>query len=163
MNKKSFYNINKDILEHDEFNKLREINHHGINRYDHSYRVSHYTYTITKALHLNYEEATRAALLHDFFTDEVEEENKLNKLIKHPEYAVENSKKYFDISELQEDIIKSHMFPIGKNVPKYAESWVVDIADDVAAVYEKCFTLRKELTAATTFLFILLINYIKMI
>ena len=55
------------------------------------------------------------------------------------------------------------MFPVGKNIPKYAESWVVDIADDIAAVYEKFFTLRKELSAATTFLFVLLMNYIKMI
>ena len=62
---------------------------------------------------------------------------------------------------MQEDIIKTHMFPITLTPPKYLESWIVDIVDDIAAVYEKVFSVRKELSAATTFLFLLLINYMR--
>ena len=72
-NNREFKTICKDILELNEFNKLKDVSHHGISRYNHSMRVSYYTYLITKKLHLNYKKATRAALLHDFFTDEVKD------------------------------------------------------------------------------------------
>ena len=40
-----------------------------------------------------------------------------------------------DITEKEKDIISTHMFPVcPTRVPKYAESWLVDIVDDV--VYE---------------------------
>ena len=145
----------------DEFNELKNINHHGITRYNHSLRVAYYTYLVTKFLHFNYEEATVAALLHDFFTDEVEKEMSIFKLRRHPKYAVENACKYFYLTDLQKDIISTHMFPITFTPPKYLESWTVDIIDDICAIYEKMYSLRKELSAATTFLFILLMSYIK--
>ena len=56
--KSDFYDIINDIYKHDEFMKLNDCRHHGITRYDHCLRVSYYTYLITKALHLNYKEAT---------------------------------------------------------------------------------------------------------
>ena len=145
----------------DEFNELKNINHHGITRYNHSLRVAYYTYIITKFLGFNYEEATIAALLHDFFTDEVESELGIFKLRRHPKHALNNASKYFYLTDLQKDIISTHMFPITFTPPKYLESWVVDIVDDISAIYEKVFSLRKEISAATTFLFVLLMNYIK--
>ena len=159
---KEFESINADILNNSEFNKLRSIAHHGITRYDHSLRVARYTYFVTRKLHLNYKEATRAALLHDFFTDEVVNESSIKKLTKHPLYAVENAKKYFDLTPMQENIIATHMFPVGLNIPKYIESWVVDILDDVAAIYERVYTFHMQLSAASTFLFLLLINYVNL-
>ena len=158
---KEFNDICKDILELDEFDKLKNCDHHGITRHNHSMRVSYYTYKITKKLHLNYKSATRAALLHDFFIDEVRDLNGLQRLQKHPLYALENSKKYFELSKLEEDIIIKHMFPVTFRPPKYLESWIVDLVDDVSAIYERIFTLRKELNAATTFLFIILLNYLR--
>ena len=145
----------------EEFDKLKDINHHGITRYDHSIRVAYYTYFVTKFLGFNYEEATVAALLHDFFTDEVENELGIFKLRRHPKHALNNASKYFYLTELQKDIISTHMFPITFTPPKYLESWVVDIVDDISAIYEKAYSLRKEISTATTFLFILLMNYIK--
>lgn len=145
----------------DEFNELKNINHHGITRYDHSIRVAYFTYLVTRFLHMNYEEATIAALLHDFFTDEVNEELGIFRLRRHPKHALNNASKYFCLSDLQKDIISTHMFPITFTPPKYLESWIVDIVDDISAIYEKGYSLRKELSAATTFLFIILMNYIR--
>lgn len=156
-----FYNIIKPILEHPEFQKTKEIAHHGISRYDHCIRVAYYTYKVSKALKLDYKETTEAALLHDFFTDEVEKENNILKLRRHPKHAVENAKKYFDINEKQADIIKTHMFPITFMPPKYIEGWIVDLVDDFAAIYEKTSTVKTEMQAATTFLFLVMINLIK--
>ena len=145
----------------DEFNELKNISHHGITRYDHSLRVAYYTYKVTKFLHFNYEEATIAALLHDFFTDEVNDELSIFKLRRHPKHACNNACKYFYLTDLQKDIILTHMFPVTFTPPKYLESWTVDIIDDICAIYEKSYSLRKEISAATTFLFIILMNYIK--
>ena len=157
-----FENIIKHIAEHKEFQKTKDIAHHGITRFDHCLRVAYFTYIVTKFLRLNYKEATEAALLHDFFTDEVEEKNGVAKLRQHPKHAVENAKKHFTITEKQEDIIKTHMFPVTFTPPKYLESWLVDIIDDFAAVYERTYTTKNELSAATTFLFLVMVNFIKM-
>lgn len=151
-----FLNIVSPILENIEFERLKNVDHHGITRYEHCLRVSYYTYIITKYLGFNYEEATIAALLHDFFTDEVCEDNGIQRLRKHPTYAVENAKKYFSLTLLQEDIIKTHMFPVTFLPPKYLESWIVDIVDDIAAIYERIFSIQKEIKAALIFLFVLL-------
>lgn len=161
-NNLEFYHLIQPILNHKEFQKLKMIKHHGISRFDHCMRVSYYTYLVTKGFGLNYQEATVAALLHDFFTDEVSSENGLSRLRKHPFYALENAKMYFSLSSLQEDIILRHMFPVTLTPPKYLESWLVDFIDDLAAIYEQSHSTRRELSAATTFLFLLFTQYLKM-
>ena len=158
---KEFNNIISNIVSNEDFCSLKNINHHGITRYDHCMRVAYYTYKVTKALRLNYIEATRASLLHDFFMDEVDNENKVFKLRRHPKYALDNASKYFNLTPLQEDIILTHMFPVTFTPPKYLESWIVDIVDDISAIYEKTYTVKKELQAATLFIIVLLISYIK--
>lgn len=157
-----FSTLIQPILENKEYQKTKNIVHHGITRMDHSIRVAYFSYRITKALRLDYKETTEAAMLHDFFLDEVVEENSINKLRRHPIYAIENAKKYFELSEKQVDIIKTHMFPITFTPPKYLESWIVDLVDDFAAIYEKTYTIKNQINAATTFALILLINFIKM-
>jgi uncharacterized protein len=156
-----FIEIIEPILNNVEFNELKNITHHGITRFEHCIRVAYYTYITTKCLHLNYREATEAALLHDFFTLEVVEENSIRRLRKHPDFAVSNALKYYDLSDLQIDIIKTHMFPITFTPPKYLESWIVDLVDDVSAIFEKVYSTKRELSAATTFLFMFLVNIIK--
>ena len=158
---KEFYNIIDEILNSLEFQDLKHIHHHGITRFDHCLRVSYFTYCITKKLHLHYREATRGALLHDFFTDEVEEENGIFKLRRHPNCALFNANQLIPLGEIEKDIIKTHMFPITFTPPKYLESWIVDFVDDFSAVYERFTVTKKEIKSALTFLFLLFIHLIK--
>lgn len=160
-NCEEFILLIEKLANSEDFQKTKYISHHGMTRYDHSIRVAYYTYRITKTLRLNYKEATQAALLHDFFFDDVVNESKYKKLIHHPKYAVENAKKYINLTDLQKDIIEKHMFPITIVPPKYLESWIVDIADDIAAIYEKTYSVREEVTTVATFFFILIINILK--
>ncbi len=153
-----------DILEHPEFQKMENLIHHEGNRFDHSVRVSYYSYRISKFLRLDSTKVARAALLHDFFFEtstQLEKKEKLKIMVKHPEYALANAKKYFDLSPLEEDIISTHMFPIGTKIPKYLESWMVDIVDDVASIYEKSSIVRKQLSTATCFLVMFLVNNLR--
>lgn len=139
--KQDFETTCQDILINDKFNELKHELHHGISRYDHSMRVARLTYKMTKLLHMkNAEITTRAALLHDFYTDNDfnDNENSIKKLSEHPMIAAENAKKYYNIGNIEENIIKSHMFPIKGEIPKYKESWLVSAMDKTAATYEMC-------------------------
>ncbi len=156
---KEFYSLIRSILENENFNQLKKVTHHGLNRYDHSVRVAYYSYLITKFFHLNYQATSRAGLLHDYFFDDFA--NKYLSLVKHPILAVENAKKDFSLSPMEEDIIASHMFPIAPTVPKYIESWIVDLVDDVVSIFEKAYSIRHQLSAACNFLLLIIINSIK--
>ena len=99
-----------DILENDKFQSMGNIVHHEGNRLDHSIRVSYYSYKIACILKLDTSKVARAALLHDFFLEEnngATKKEKMKLMINHPEYALANSKKYFELSKLEEDIIHS--------------------------------------------------------
>ena len=115
----NFFGIVGDIVSHPEFLKLRFEKHHGSNRYDHSLRVAIKTYKFAIKHKLDVVEVTRASLLHDFFFNKDFGSNEqLYKLRSHPMMSVVNSKIHFHINQNQEDIIKTHMFPITREVPK---------------------------------------------
>ena len=159
--KDEFYTLIDDIINNKEFLKLSDIGHHGITRLDHSLRVAEYTYKVTRFMGLNYSEATRAALLHDFFIDEVKDKNSLERLREHPKFALENAKKYFSLTAREEDIIIKHMFPITFRAPKYIESWIVDFCDDIAAIYERIFSTRWKLVSNYNFVILVIIGMLK--
>lgn len=160
MTKKStqeFETICQDILSNEKFNKLSNELHHGISRYEHSLRVARLTYRIAKLFRMkNLQITTRAALLHDFYTNEDFEnkENSVQKLSAHPIVAAENAKKCYNIGKIEENIIKSHMFPIKGEVPKYKESWLVTAMDKTAAAYEmSCFKFSLAVNVLLLFMF----------
>lgn len=128
----------KDIINNPNFRELDNEMHHGISRYRHSYRVAEGVYKLTKKLHFNYKEATRAALLHDFyFNYQLEENGEAKNLVEHPHMALLNASKYYKLSDLQKNMIASHMFPLSKVLPKYKESICITIVDKVVAIYEQ--------------------------
>lgn len=157
-----FASIINPIIEIDEFKKMKNITHHGMTRYDHSMRVAYFSYKVTKKLRLDYKEVTEAALLHDFFLDEVDDLNRVKRLREHPNRAVENASKYMDLSDKQKDIIRTHMFPVTFTPPKYLESWIVDIVDDAAAVYEGCYRMHRQMQTAMFIAMFLVLNFVKM-
>lgn len=131
-----YFNIVDDILDNDKFKKTNDCKHHGLTRMEHSIKVSYYSYKISKKLKLDYKATARAGLLHDFFINEDIERKNISAII-HPYKSLDNSKKYFYLSEKEEDIIISHMFPmLPHKVPKYLESWLVSLTDKIVATYE---------------------------
>lgn len=129
------------ILEDKDFQKLKEVRHHDSNRLAHSLKVSYYSYKVSKILHLDYEQAACGGLLHDFFIERtVNYENPKDKFLlyttKHPLLALKNAEEHFDITEKEADMIKCHMFPLDIRIPKYAESWVVNLVDTCVSTFE---------------------------
>ena len=96
-----YYNLIKDILDNEEFNKLKEIKHHGSTRFDHSMKVSYNSYLYAKKNNLNYIECARAGLLHDFFLSNKERSwgERFISTFTHPKKALNTSKKYFTLSK----------------------------------------------------------------
>ena len=132
----------KEIVNHillsDEFNKIKKIEHHGVTRFDHSLKASYYSYKLAKTFKLDCEEVARGGLLHDFFLsneDRTASERFLS-TFNHPKKAVKNATEIFNITKKEEDIIRTHMFPINLAVPKYAESWLVSLVDKAVGISE---------------------------
>lgn len=150
----TFDEIAKDIINTKKFNELKKENHHGLTRYIHVMRVSKFTYKIAKFFKLDYVSATRAALLHDYYTSEdLKDISEPKKLKEHPNVACINALSEFKLNEKEENAIKSHMFPLGKELPKYKESWVLTGVDKGVATYEMTkFKLTTALTVYTLFI-----------
>ena len=139
--RKEFLLLTNDILFHEEFSKLKDYHHHANHIYDHVVRVAYISYAISKVLGFDYASAARGGLLHDFFLYDWRERKAtdLSRSLhgrEHPFIALENARKYFIISDLEEDIIVKHMFPKTRAIPQYKESFVVSISDKLSAIYE---------------------------
>ena len=133
-----YEDIVSDILDNAEFKKLHLEPHHGISRYDHVLRVSKVSYFLAKNLKLGHlEEITRAALLHDFYFDkDLVEYDAYEKLSIHPKAALKEASKYYDLTDLEKDVIVKHMYPHTKSKPKYVGSYLVSVSDKLVATYE---------------------------
>ncbi len=155
--------ISEDIIINESFNKLKKMTHHGLNRYDHSMKVAYLSYKVAKFLKLDYIKVARAGLLHDFFetSNKPGLKNRVKSILVHPNISVENSKKLFGLSELEEEIIKTHMFPIGKHIPKHKESWVVNVVDKGVSLYEASVVSVDKLNYASVLLSLFFINLLK--
>jgi uncharacterized membrane protein len=137
-----FYEIIKDIYEHNEFLKLKEHHHHNSSIYEHVMDVSYFSYRVCKFLKLDYRSAARGALLHDFFlydwrNHDVPDlpEHKYHG-IEHPKIALANANKHFILNDIEKDSIIKHMWPLTLVPPKYKESFIVSFADKYLASKE---------------------------
>lgn len=157
----NYVGIVNDILENAEFNKIKLIEHHGTTRYNHSVKVSYYSYKLAKFFKLNYREVARAGLLHDFFLSDEERTNmeRFKSTFTHPKKAVQNACTYFQLNEKEKDIIRTHMFPINLSVPKYAESWVVSFVDKVIGTIEFSKKYKYKIGYVANLYLLFLFNY----
>ena len=133
----SYNDIEKEILSNNKYQRISLESHHGLTRLEHSLRVSRNVYKVSRKLNLDYVSATRAALLHDFFTNEEFETNHgLIQGVVHPDIALANACGEFDLNEKEKNAIVSHMFPLSVVLPKSREAWVLTAVDKVVAIYE---------------------------
>ena len=165
-NDNEYLSIINNILENDDFKKMENIKHHNTTRLDHSIKVSYFSYKLAKHFGMDYKCVARAGLLHDFYDEEISKCNKIKDKVllfsvKHPNIAVENAKNIVEINEKEEDIIKTHMFPVSNRVPKYAESWLVSIIDKILSTVEFSKKFKYQLTYAVDLYLLFIFNVIK--
>jgi uncharacterized membrane protein/HD superfamily phosphodiesterase len=144
-----FYDIIKDIYEHNEFLKLKEYHHHNSSIYEHVMDVSYFSYRACKFLKLDYRSAARGGLLHDFFLYDWRHhdvpdlpEHKYHG-VEHPKIALANSEKHFILNDIEKDSIIKHMWPLTLVPPKYKESFIVSFADKYLASKEFVINIKR--------------------
>lgn len=159
-----YIQIVNSILNNEEFSKIDKIEHHGITRLEHSLKVSYYSYKIARKLKLNYYDVARGGLLHDFFLSDNDrsDKKKFVDTFTHPKKAVMKASEIFNINDREKDIIIGHMFPFYKAVPKYSESWIVNLTDKVIGSYELICQYRYKISYAANYLYLfILLNLVK--
>lgn len=134
-----YIDIVRDIISNEEFLKLKFYRHHDNTRLDHCLKVSYNVYKLAKKFNLDYKAAARAGLLHDFFYGDLRYINVIERkymLNAHPYFAYYNASKIFKLNDKEKNMILSHMFPISYEVPRYKESILLDLVDDLEALKE---------------------------
>ena len=140
-----------DLLKNEVVLRSKNYIQHGdTNCYQHQLSVSYYTYKICKSLKLNFYEAARGAMLHDLFLydwHDLQGKERIAHPMHHPKVALDNARKYFSLTKLEEDIIFNHMWPLTLfRFPKYAETYIVTIVDKICCISEHISNLKKDKT-----------------
>ena len=132
-----------DLIENEVVLSMKNFIQHGSTTcYDHCLSVSYYSYKIAKKFNLDAKSAARAGLLHDLFLYDWHNVLEKKPLFQkhgftHPRTALENACKYFNLNEIEKDIIEKHMWPLTlRKVPKYKESVVVTVVDKYCSTKE---------------------------
>ena len=126
-----------DVIGRDDVQAMAAQPQHvpGVSCLDHSLFVSYVAFVLCRALHLNAAAAARAGLLHDMHLSAPPHSRRewWRHLRRHPEEAVRNAQAC-GISALEADIIAKHMWPLSlTRVPRYRESFVVNLVDTLCA------------------------------
>ncbi len=140
-------------LEHARFQKLitelaedgrtlrmkRYIQHSNKTTYDHCMDVARHSFFFAKKLHLRVDEAAlvRGAFLHDYYLYDWHDHGDHLHGYHHPDIAVANACRDFQLSAKEADIIRSHMWPLTlTKVPTSKEAAVVCFVDKVCSLRE---------------------------
>lgn len=138
-----FLEIIHPYITNRTYQRLLNFDHHNTTRLNHLYNVAVYSYAIGRKLNLfcdvDFESLLIGALLHDFHFVRKGEYKKHNCRNTHGMIASRNATKIFHITEKEQNIIESHMFPMVDVLPKSKEAWIVSFCDKFSAVMEACF------------------------
>ena len=134
-----------DLIEHDAVISMKNFSQHGkMNCLEHSINVSYCSYLICKRFRLDYNSAARGGLLHDLFLYDWHT-TKLERGLHgftHPHAALKNANLYFQLNDMEKDIIVKHMWPLTIKLPKYKESFVIVLMDKYCTLIETLIFFR---------------------
>lgn len=143
-----FFACISDLYTTAEVQSLKQYEQHLlINRLDHITSVAYISYLTCKKLGLNYREAARGAILHDLFyydwRDKYSHPRPHGYL--HPGIALKNAQELCggQLTALEANTIKRHMFPLTPIPPRYPEGLVVSMADKYCATWELYLSLSR--------------------
>ena len=130
---------NPDVLKMAEFSQ-----HRGKSTLQHVLDVAEVSFRIAEMLEVEIDEKSLAkgAIMHDyylytFFDTEI---GGYRHGVDHPETALRNAKKIMPLNEKEENIIRSHMWPLTLfHPPQSTEAAIVALADKYCAVREMVF------------------------
>lgn len=136
-----------DILKHPVFLSMDQYIQHGHTTcLTHSIQVSYMSYCICKKRGWEYRQAARAGLLHDLFLYDwhthARETGEYFHGFTHPKTAYQNARKYFDLTDIEKDLILRHMWPLTPIPPKYKEGLALIYADKICSLSETAARMK---------------------
>ncbi|MCR4998990.1 MAG: HD domain-containing protein [Lachnospiraceae bacterium] len=121
-------------------NRMKKfIQHSNKTTYDHCMDVARHSYYLARRLHLQVDEKAlvRGAFLHDYYLYDWHDYGDHLHGYHHPDRAVANARRDFDLTPKEIGIIRSHMWPLTlTKVPSSKEAVVVCIIDKVCSLRE---------------------------
>ena len=138
-NNKTYMEMVEPIINHPEIQSMSAYIHHGkTNCLTHSIHVSYKSYTLALKLGLDEKAMARAGLFHDFYLYDWHHKDNRKGLhgFSHARASLANAEKYFDVNEMEKDIIKKHMWPLNPKLPKFKESVLFMLVDRYCSILE---------------------------
>jgi uncharacterized protein len=134
-----FIQTTQELLESDQVRMMGRWKHHGpVTALDQSLFVAYSSYRVARVLHLDARAAARGGLLHDLYLYDPKDKTAHpgNQCFDHPKAAARNAEKLTQLSPKERNIILSHMWPLGGQLPRSMEALLVDLVDTVCAGLE---------------------------
>lgn len=136
-----FWKTYADMKRNSRLNKLGSYTQHGdTSCLLHSVAVAYYSVRAAERLGISIDKKAliRGALLHDYFLYDWHDKKPERRIhgFTHPKTAYKNADCDFNLSRLEEDIIKKHMFPLTPIPPVHKESVIVCLVDKICSLYE---------------------------
>lgn len=128
-----------DLLQTKTVQSMIQWKHHReVLCLDHCLFVSYLSFRAAKRLGLDAKEAARAGLLHDLYLYDSKDKSAHPgyQCFDHPKAAARNASCLTRLSPREENIILSHMWPLGGALPRSFEALLVDFIDTVCAGLE---------------------------
>lgn len=129
----------RDVIHSPSIQRLDGFDQHmGISRLRHSENVSYKSYVLAHLLGWDSRAAARAGLMHDMFYYNFREAGFTARehCRIHPQIALKNAEMSFELSGVESDIIRAHMWLATWTPPKYKESYLVTMVDKYCAAEE---------------------------
>ncbi len=132
-----------DLLEHPLVQNMNTLKQHAdvANLLEHLLYTSYISYCLSEFFGLRTKEVVRGALLHDFRLNDMPDSKRW---FSHSKTSHQSASEHFDLTELEKQIILTHMWPLNPTLfPKSREALVVNIADTYCAFMEAIRLFKK--------------------
>lgn len=136
---KVFYDILEEVCKNSRIMESHRYIQHGTTSvFRHSVSVAYFSYYLALKMNapVDIESLIRGALLHDYFLYDWHTKDESHKWhgFHHAKKAYENALRDIpDINEIEQDMIRRHMFPLNIVPPRYMEGWILCCADKVCS------------------------------
>lgn len=143
--KKAFETELKRLLADERVQNLNHFSQHtGTTTLRHCIRVAKTSFALAERLgwDIDEKELARGAILHDYYQYEIREEglSPYKHGTRHPAIAAQKAEKDFGLTPKEENIIRSHMWPLTlRTPPRSKEAALVCMADKYIATQEMVF------------------------
>ena len=134
-----FCRTTRELLASEQVRSMGRWNHHGrITTLDHSLFVAYWSYRAARKFWWDEAAAARGGLLHDLYLYDSKDKSAHPGLqcFDHPRAAARNAAELTALSDKERNIILSHMWPLGGQLPRSREAWLVDLVDTFCAALE---------------------------